>query len=82
MGKMEPQEEDVKGWVPTGEKILRQNVDLYLKGDQDLTELDDKIAYLEEVMEFLKAVMSQINQRGFQISNAIKWQQFTHGSDF
>jgi hypothetical protein len=62
-----------------GVKPLKNEMDEFLTGDDELNNLDIKVQYLESMVYFLESVMSQIRSRDFQIKNAITWKQFLVG---
>ena len=64
---------------PFNLKILKQDVDKYLKADDDLIKLEQKVTYVQSVVDYLDRTIKLISNRGFQIKNAIDWQKFTSG---
>ena len=61
-------------------KILKSDVGIYLDADKDLQEaLGQKEAYLETVVSYLEKVLREINNRNWNIRNAIEWKKFIHG---
>ena len=60
-------------------KILRADVDKYLLSDSEIILLSQKIEYLRTVVNHIEQVLKQINNRTFQIKNAIEWKKFTSG---
>lgn len=68
------------GWEQwQGVKPLKNEMDEFLTGDDDLNNLDVKVQYLESMVYFLESVMSQIRSRDFQIKNGIEWKKFLVG---
>ena len=68
------------GWEQwQGVKPLKNEMDEFLTGDNDLNNLDVKVQYLESMVYFLESVMSQIRSRDFQIKNGIEWKKFLVG---
>jgi len=68
------------GWEQwQGVKPLKNEMDEFLKGDEDLNNLEVKIEYLNAIVFFLESVMSQIRSRDFQIKNGIEWKKFLVG---
>lgn len=79
-GELSRQELERLGWDQwQGVKPLKNEMDEFLSGDDDLNNLDIKVEYLNSIIYFLESVMSQIKSRDFQISNGIKWKQFLVG---
>jgi len=79
-GELSRQELERLGWDQwQGVKPLKNEMDEFLSGDDDLNNLDIKVEYLNSIIYFLESVMTQIKSRDFQISNGIKWKQFLVG---
>ena len=74
-------EEDLKerGWEQFDHKLLKQDIPRYLESDSELIKMLLKLDYQKEKVETIKSILSNINGRSFNISNAIKWQQFLNG---
>ena len=64
---------------PFNLKILKQDVDKYLKADDELIKLEQKVTYVQSVVDYLDRTIKIISNRGFQIKNAIDWRKFTSG---
>ena len=61
-------------------KILRTDIDKYLDSDEELVKADQKVKYLETVVDYLDRTVRQITNRTFTIKNAIDWRKFTSGA--
>ena len=75
-GKADPSVYQAK---PFNLKILKQDVDKYLKADDELIKLEQKVTYVQSVVDYLDRTIKIISNRGFQIKNAIDWRKFTSG---
>ena len=64
---------------PFNLKILKPDVDKYLKADPDLIKLEQKVVYIESVVNYLDKTIRLIANRSFQIKNAIEWRKLTYG---
>ena len=64
---------------PFNLKILRQDVDKYIRSDSEVVKLEQKIAYLQTIVNYLEKTIRIISNRTFQIKNAIEWRKFTSG---
>ena len=64
---------------PFNIKLLKQDVDKYLKSDDEIIKLEQKVTYISSVVDYLDRTIKLISNRGFQIKNAIDWQKFTSG---
>ena len=76
-GKASP---DVYKENPFHLKILRTDIDKYLDSDEELVKADQKVKYLETVVDYLDRTVRQITNRTFTIKNAIDWKRFTSGA--
>jgi hypothetical protein len=80
-GEMTKEELQLTGWVQwQGVKPLKNEMDEFLSGDNDLNKLEIKANYIQCIVDFLDSVMNQIKARDWQIRNAITWKQFISGS--
>lgn len=72
--------EDLKeiGREPWPKTVLRQDLSSYVDSDKEMIALTTKIAYCEEVVDLLAEILKIINNRGFQIKNAIEWRKLTN----
>ena len=64
---------------PFNLKVLRQDVDKYLKSDSELIKLEQKVTYIQSVVDYLDKTIRLIANRSYQIKNAIEWRKFTSG---
>lgn len=62
-------------WVKT---VLKAEISTYVESDPQMIELVTKIAYHEEVVDLLAEIIKTINNRGFQLKNAIDWRKLTN----
>ena len=69
------------GWAQwQGIKPLKNEMEEFLGGDNDLNKQEVKLQYLQGVIDFLDSVMNQIKARDWQIRNAIEWKKFISGA--
>ena len=52
---------------------------MFIEADEDVRKLQLKIDYIEQTILFLDSVLRQINNRNYQIKNAIDWEKFQAG---
>ena len=64
---------------PFNIKLLKPDVDKYLKADDEIIKLEQKVTYVQSVVDYLDRTVKIISNRGFQIKNAIDWRKFTSG---
>ena len=76
-GKAEPQEYKDKNFDL---KVLRQDVDKFIDSDDEIIKQRQKVEYLKQICNYCEQTLKQINNRTFQIKNAIEWKKFTMGS--
>lgn len=79
MGVLDEEKLKARNWLPSGLKILKSNVNLYLESDAEIIKKDVEISIQEQKIEFLKSIIDQINRRSFFIKNAIDFKKFTNG---
>ena len=64
---------------PFDHKVLRQDVDKYMDSDPELIKQLSKVEYYQVMIDYLDSILKNINNRTYQIKNAIEWQQFIRG---
>lgn len=78
-GKMSQEELTARGWEPFSLKVLRNDLDLYMNSDEDLSKLSQKFLFQKEKVSLLEEVVKELNTRHWKIRNAIEWRRFTNG---
>ena len=78
-GKLDDDQLKEYGWEPFQFKILKQDIDLYMDSDEDLQKLSNKVAYQKEKINYLDSILKSINNRQWNIRNAIEWRKFING---
>ena len=62
-------------------KVLKQDIPTYLESDEELIKAKHNLDYHKSNGEFAERICKgEINNRGFQIKNAIDWKRFLEGS--
>lgn len=79
LGELDREELEELGREQFYKKLLKNEVDLYIDSDDALTEVSLKVALQQEKVDYLEAILKSINNRGFQIKNAIEWNRFITG---
>lgn len=79
LGELDQQELQELGRDQFYKKLLKNEVDLYIDSDDMLTEVSLKVALQQEKVDYLESIIKSINNRGFQIKNAIEWNRFITG---
>ena len=76
-GKADP---EVYQKNPFGKKIRdKDTMTKYLDADDKFKEINLKIDYYETLLYYIESILKQINNRTYQIKNAIEWQKFIAG---
>jgi hypothetical protein len=78
-GKMDDEILKHLGWEPFDLKILRQDISIYMDGDDDLITLQEQVRYYKEICAYLDAIVKEITYRHNKIRNAIDWKKFLGG---
>jgi len=60
-------------------KVLKTDLSVYIESDQEIIDAENKIGYLETVVDYIKGVIKSIDNRGWDIKNAIEWKKFEAG---
>ena len=66
------------GREPFGKVILKNELDNYVDGDKEMIDLNIRINCYEETVSVLEEILKAINNRNFQIKNAIDWRRLTN----
>lgn len=66
-------------WEQNPLKILKSDISTYIDSNKEVVDLNLKIAYAKEKVEFLESVIRSLNNRGYQLKNAIDWEKFKVG---
>lgn len=68
------------GWSQwQGVKPLKNEMDEFLSGDEDLNTMKVKIDYLETMVYLLESILGQLKSRDWQIKTAVEWKRFLAG---
>lgn len=71
-----------KGWKLPAKGVIRVNkeVEKYLQADPDIIEMNLAIVAQQDKVDTVKAILSMISNRTFQIKNAIDFQKMINGN--
>ena len=75
-----PEDLEKYGLEPMMKKVLRSDIQMWLDSDQDLNNLLLKKVIHEEIVDFCKSVLKELNNRTFQIKAYMDWERFIGGS--
>ena len=72
---------DAKIYVakPFDLKVLKNDLAMYITSDEEVIALSDKIGYLEFVIKYLEGIIKSIDNRSWDVRNAIEWKKFEAG---
>lgn len=79
---LNPNQEDAAkfGWKPSDRgKILKQDLDRFLEGDEELVDMELEIGVQQEKVDLLKSILQQLAARTFLYKNIIEEKRFEHG---
>ena len=79
LGEMTQEELEEMGRDQFYKKILKNEVEMYIESDDLFIDINLKISLQQEKVSYLESILKSINNRGFQIKNAIDWLKFTNG---
>ena len=60
-------------------KVLKTDLGVYISADKEIIDAENKIGYLETVVDYIKGVIKSVDNRGWDIKNAIEWKKFEAG---
>ena len=80
-GKMSQEELEKRGWEQYLGRLLKNEMANYIESDDDVIKLKQQLVILQEKITYLDSVIKMINNRGFQIKNALDWLKFSHGNN-
>ena len=60
-------------------KKNRHDLEMFLESDKDIIELNDKVEYQKEKINYLETIIKSLSTRGFLIKNSIEWKKFIMG---
>ena len=69
----------VYAFKPFDLKVLKTDLQMYINSDEDILNLQGKIAYYESIIKYIEGVIKSIDNRGWDIRNATDWKKFELG---
>lgn len=78
-GKLSMEELDELNWEPFQKRLMKNEIEMYLNSDKEIIQNNIRLVNQQEKLDFLQEVIKNLNQRNFQIKNAIEWRKFTQG---
>lgn len=71
-----PVEEETE---PLNHKIMKSDVPNWVAADELVIRCEAKVEYNQTMLDAISEILRQINNRGYQIKNALDWRRFTNG---
>ena len=78
-GRMSREELAQYGWEQFQLRVVKEDLEFYIKADPDLQAALMKLSLQQEKVSFLKEIVNSLHGRGFQISSAISFIKWTNG---
>ena len=78
--RMSQEELEQYSLEPFVKRLMKNEVDHYIDADKDINNVKMKITAQNEKISLLEEIVKNLNQRNFQIRNAIEWAKFTNGT--
>ena len=63
-------------------KVLKTDLAVYITSDEEVINAENKIGYLETVVDYIKGAIKSVDNRGWDIKNAIEWKKFEAGATY
>ena len=60
-------------------KVLKTDLAVYISSDEEIINAENKVGYLETVIDYIKGVIKSVDNRGWDIKNSIEWKKFEAG---
>ena len=60
-------------------KVLKTDLAVYITSDEEIINAENKVGYLETVVDYIKGVIKSVDNRGWDIKSAIDWKKFEAG---
>ena len=82
-GKLDKDSLDKLEWEPFELDIKSRNkldIDRFLNSDKDIIEMQEKMEYQKEKINYLESIIKTIINRNFLIKSIIEWRKFTSGA--
>ena len=74
-----PEDLKIYGLEPMLKKVLRADLQHYLDSDNELNSILLKKVMHEEIVEFCKQVLKELNNRTWQLKSYMDWEKFIGG---
>ena len=79
-GRMTEDELEERGWEQFQGRLLKNEISNYIETDDDYIKIKQNIVVQQEKINYLDSIIKQLNNRGFQIKNAIDWLKYSNAT--
>jgi len=79
-GTISEEELKERNWEPNPLKILRSDIPMYLESDDDIVNLNVRLEFQRDKVDFIESIIKSLPARGYQIKSAIDWEKFKVGA--
>ena len=79
-GEMDEDELEEKGWEQFQGRLLKNEISNYIETDDDYIKIKQNIVVQQEKINYLDSIIKQLNNRGFQIKNALDWLKYSNAA--
>ncbi|MEC9273890.1 MAG: recombination mediator protein UvsY [Candidatus Neomarinimicrobiota bacterium] len=79
-GEMTEDELEERGWEQFQGRLLKNEISNYIETDDDYIKIKQNIVVQQEKINYLDSIIKQLNNRVFQIKNALDWLKFSRGT--
>lgn len=57
----------------------KEEITMFIDADEDVQKASYKLDYIEQILSYLESILKMVNNRSYQIKNAIEWERFKSG---
>jgi len=57
----------------------KDEIEMFIDADEEIGKLQYKLEYISQTLSYIEGILRQLNNRTFQIKNAIEWEKFKNG---
>ena len=79
-GEMTENELEERGWEQFQGRLLKNEISNYIETDDDYIKIKQNIVVQQEKINYLDSIIKQLNNRGFQIKNALGWLKYSNAA--
>ena len=79
-GEMTEDELEERGWEQFQGRLLKNEISNYIETDDDYIKIKQNIVVQQEKINYLDSIIKQLNNRGFQIKNALDWLKYSNAA--